>query len=603
MSNLKYTKTIFLRIILIFIVCCTLGQTQPMVNAQDQSSEVGRDNPFAKITRISRPIGSVDSKPSELIKEEPPELFMQTIMLKFLNARSLKEALDNMCSEYGTIATNEENNSIIVCDTKENLERIVTEIKKADKTPQQILVEVVIVDVQLSDDTEIGVNWDILSDKNYDIGYRQNFTNRLGANPEEPGDISSFNTTGTGGDFSVISGTIRNVLAMLQKKREIEILASPRVMVVSGKTASIEAVSELPYNEITNTSEGGLLSSTQFKKVGVKLNVTATLTEDNLIFLSVDSEQSVPVGESIAQVPIIDTRNTASELLLKDGQVVIIGGLRRKETTKEINQIPILGDIPLIGFLFRYIHNVINNTELIVLLSPHIYKEGEPIPEDMMDKYKEIKDRPILSLSKEARLNEYRDQLEQRLKKQTAAIEQLQQKISESEQAEIELKEYRARLEKRTNEQDSTNKQLEQDIAESKQAENELREYQNQLKRRIKEQIKQQNVVNKQLQEQITEGKQVENDLKEHYDHLKLSLEKKNSDIDQLQQQINSRIQAERDVAKKMLLEKIRILQNRKDKEATEELLSALRSLDKILSQEIQESLNSSEKALNKRTM
>jgi hypothetical protein len=64
MSNLKYTKTIFLRIILIFIVCCTLGQTQPMVNAQDQSSEVGRDNPFAKITRISRPIGSVDSKPS-----------------------------------------------------------------------------------------------------------------------------------------------------------------------------------------------------------------------------------------------------------------------------------------------------------------------------------------------------------------------------------------------------------------------------------------------------------------------------------------------------------------------------------------------------------
>ncbi len=602
MNRPKYAKQIFSHIILIIIVCCIPGKTQPVGNAQNKTSEVGRDNPFAQISRAVRPVQSAALNPSEL-GEEPPELFMQTIMLKFLNAKSIKTALDNMSSDHGIIATNEETNSLVVCDTKENLAKIISEIKKADKTPQQVMVEVVIIDVQLSDDTEIGVNWDILSDKNYDINYRQNFTNRLGANPEVLGDVSSFNTTGTGGDFSVISGTIRHVVAMLQQKRDVEILASPRVMVVSGKTAHIKAVEEVPYSEVTDTAAGGAgaLTSTKFKEVGVTLEVTATITDGNDILLIVDTEQNVQTGNT--GVPKVDTRQANTSLLLKDGQIVIVGGLRRQEKTREVTQIPILGDIPLIGFLFKYTNTVVYNTELIVFLSPHIYKEGEPIPEDAMDKYKEITERQMLSLSEDAKLNGYRNQLEQRFQEQTAAIEQLQQKISECEQAESELKEYRVRLEKRTNEQAGANKQILQNIAESKQVENELREYQNQLEQRIKEQINEQSSVNKKLQAQIIEGNRVENELKEHRYQLKQRLEKKTNDVEQLQLQINSRKQAERDVVKKMLLEKIRILQNRKDEEVTKELLSTLSSLDKILSQEIQESLNSSEKALNKRTM
>jgi type IV pilus assembly protein PilQ len=249
----------------------------------------------------------------------------------------------------------------------------------------------------------MGVNWDILSDEIYDIGYRQNFTTRLGSTIESSaniGNATAFNTTGLGGDFSVISGNIRNVVSLLQQKKDVEILASPRVMVLSGKTASIEAVRELPYNEVTDTSAGGSMSSTEFKKVGVTLDVTATLTDDNLIFLNVDSVQNVVVGESITEVPIIDTRNARSEVLLQDGQLVIIGGLRRKELTKEVSQIPILGDIPLIGALFKYTNTVVNNTELIMFLSPHIYKDEEPIPEDAMEKFREIKDRPMPSIEK-----------------------------------------------------------------------------------------------------------------------------------------------------------------------------------------------------------
>ena len=402
MNKPKYTKKIFLCIIL--TICTGYGptQSQPTLDAQKITQEVGRENPFAKIPRAVRTVTPTALQSSQPI-EAAPELFVQTVMLKFLDAQSLMRAIDKMSSRYGTMAINEKNNSLIVCDTKEQLEKIQSEIKKADKTPRQIMVEMVIVDVQLSDDTEIGVNWDFLSDERKDEIFRQNFTNRLGSTIENEasiGNATAFNTTGLGSDFSVINGDIRHVVSVLQQKKDVEILASPRVMVVSGKTASIKSVRELSYNAITDTSAGGSMSSTEFKEVGVTLDVTATLTDDNMISLNVTSEQSVAVGASLTDVPIIDTRNASSEVLLQDGQVVIIGGLRRKEVTKESNQVPILGDIPIIGLLFRYTNTVVNNTELIVFLSPRIYNDDEPIPEDAMEKFREIKDRPIPSLKK-----------------------------------------------------------------------------------------------------------------------------------------------------------------------------------------------------------
>jgi type II secretory pathway component GspD/PulD (secretin) len=250
---------------------CISARSQQNSDEPKKESESGRSNPFGQLPRLTKPPTiKVAPEPVETITiNEPPELFVQTVMLKFLDAKSLKSAIDNMSSEYGMISINEKNNSLIICDTKENLEKIVSEIAKADKTPQQIMIEVVILDVQLNDDTEIGLNWDILSDKMYDISYRQNFTSsRLGTTVEDAtttGDGSAFNTTGLGGSFSVISGNIRNVVHLIQQKRDVEILASPRVMLVSGESASIEAVEELPYTEITDTAAGGAAALTTTK--------------------------------------------------------------------------------------------------------------------------------------------------------------------------------------------------------------------------------------------------------------------------------------------------------------------------------------------------
>jgi type II secretory pathway component GspD/PulD (secretin) len=333
---------------------------------------------------------NLDAILAEIAKIDKPTsgLFVKTINLKFLEAKNLKNVLDKMVSEYGSIATNEKSNSLIICDTKENLEKILAEVREADQTPQQIIVEVVILDVQLKDDTELGINWDSDISVLFGVDYEQKF----GTGTES--DSSLVTLTGTGG--------ISNVIHTIQQKRDAQILASPRAMMLSGQSATIEAVEEIPYKEIMDTAEGGAaaLTSTQFKDVGVTLQVTATVTDGNNIFLKVETTHNVKTGQSESGVPVVDTRRANTSLLLKDGQIVVMGGLRRSENVEQIYQIPILGDMPILGGLFKDTNTVIYNSELVVLLSPCIYK-GEPVPHEVISKYNEIMDRPMFLVKTE----------------------------------------------------------------------------------------------------------------------------------------------------------------------------------------------------------
>jgi type IV pilus assembly protein PilQ len=404
MSKYKRIRIIVSLIGLCGLFLCLTGVVRAA--GKEGTVEIGRSNPFAKIEVSKKTMPQVMLHTTPQAEEELPELLLESITLKFLNAKNIKPVIDKMSSEYGSISIDEKTNSIIVCDTREKLDEILKEISKVDKTPPQIMIEVVILDVQLDDDTEIGINWDLLSTKDYDVGYRQNFTtSRVGSTIESTttiGNATAFNSTGLGGDFAVISGTIRNVVHLIQEKKNTEVLASPRVMMMSGQSAYLEAVEELPYTELTGTSEGGsqALTSTQFKNVGVKLSVAATLVDSNNIFLTVDAEQNVKTSVSTQGVPVVDTRKARSSLMLREGQVVVFGGLRRQEKTKEVDQIPILGDLPFIGALFRSTNDVVKNSELIVFLSPHVYTQSNPqaVPEEAMKKFDEITKKQPLSL-------------------------------------------------------------------------------------------------------------------------------------------------------------------------------------------------------------
>jgi type II secretory pathway component GspD/PulD (secretin) len=180
------------------------------------------------------------------------------------------------------------------------------------------------------------------------------------------------------------------------------------------------------------------MTSTQFKNVGVKLNVGATLTDDRFILLNVQTEQNVQTGISVAAgvtgIPIVDTRKIQSALLLEDGQILVIGGLRRKTTQKQTNQLPILGDLPIIGFAFKATDTVQDNSELLVILSPHIYK-GEKPADVEMEKFNEITQRPLLTIPEVIEKKQEEEKEKARKAKEAEKVEKAK-KAKEAKKAE-----------------------------------------------------------------------------------------------------------------------------------------------------------------------
>ena len=389
------------RLILTVIIFISITAAYPADSPEIDVNAITQSNPFAQFTQ-QRP----NTSTAEM--GQKPDLFVETATLKFLDAKSVRASILSMSSEYGHIEPDSKGNALIICDSNENVQKILAQIRKIDRKPEQIMIEVVIVDVKLDNETDIGVNWDMLTTNDHSAVFRQNYSSRLGSTlraEDNTGNATAFNTTGTGSDLWLLwPGDIRTVIHTLQEKNNVEIIASPRVMVVSGQTASIEAVEEIPYSEQSNTSNGGELTSTKFKNVGVMLKIGAVLTDDKYILLNVETMQSVQTGSSIVTggigatgVPIVDTRNIKSSLLLEDSQILVIGGLRRKETQKQTNQLPLLGDIPIIGLAFKETDAIENNSELLVILSPHIYN-GEKPDEVQMKKFNEITQEPLLTV-------------------------------------------------------------------------------------------------------------------------------------------------------------------------------------------------------------
>lgn len=389
MNKHRYTKIILFGVILTAVFWYGWTQAQPAnsESEQDSSSEVGRDNPFANFLGNEKPAAQKVSQTLQPI-DENPELFVETVTLKFLDAQNLKSVIAKMSSDNGGISTDDKSNSLIVCDTKENLEKILAKIRKADKTPEQVMIEVVILDVQLGDDTEIGVDWTRFFEPQRDLSYTQTL------NPT---------TLTNGGLLTLTKTNIIGTVRALQEIRNVEILASPRILVASGQDALIETVEEIPYVELsesTGGSTGNYISSTEFKEAGVTLKVKATVTDDQKILMTIEPEQSINTGVAgvgATTVPIVDKRKAKTTLIMENDQVLVMGGLRKKEVRVTRDQIPLLGDIPLVGFIFSYDNRDVKNSELVVLISPHIQK-GEPVPEDTMKKFNELRDKPILSL-------------------------------------------------------------------------------------------------------------------------------------------------------------------------------------------------------------
>lgn len=335
-----------------------------------------------------------------LSREEMPEiserLVTETFEIIYADVGQVVKALEKFKSAQGSVSCIEGTSHIIVTDTESKVRDITNLLAKIDRITPQVLVEVRIYDITSKDNLDLGIEWnasrrtnldtssnilndDIVVDKGGDDVYIGSRTDPALMAGFEGGTNKTASATLGFMRFGVLNKHL-NIDAQLRAEKEnidAKLLANPRIMVVDNEQATFDIITEQPYVEKTITS-GTVTESVKFKPVGVKLVVTPHVARDGMLRMIIEPEFSVLVTRvlvSSSDVPVVDTRKVKTVALVRDGQAVVLGGLRKKETSQQVNKVPVLGDIPILGNLFRFEGEATVNTELVVFITPQIITE------------------------------------------------------------------------------------------------------------------------------------------------------------------------------------------------------------------------------------
>lgn len=320
----------------------------------------------------------------ETVKKEEETLPVDTKIIRpnFAKAQDLQQSLGKMISTRGNMQTNINTNSLIITDSPEILTKIEDLAQRLDVRTPQVMIEAMIMSVKLTDSEKFGVDFTATHKKNAEKGLNRKITQTLKASSSVM-DIFYGKTI-----FPNYSLTAQ--LNFFVEDKRVKILANPRVLTLDNLAAQIEILEQVPYTYTSQSTEGSSsITSTQFKDVGIKLYVTPHITKDKFISLTVKAEQSfVASFVGTTNEPSIDSRKVDTNFMLKNGESVVIGGLRKKDNTTTIDKIPLLGDIPFLGKLFRKEVKEVTDTELLIFITPHVLEES-PITvreEDKLEK-------------------------------------------------------------------------------------------------------------------------------------------------------------------------------------------------------------------------
>jgi len=331
------------------------------------------------------------------ILDKPEMMVSRVYRITYAKIKGVEAALKKFISSKGSISASLGTSNIIVTDTESRIKAMDTFIEEIDRMTPQILVEVRIYDITSQETLDLGVQWQAGRNTTYDT---TSGTGTLGVNPTGRRDpfvtgLFSNPTSETGvGNTGVLrlgllnsSVDIDAVLKAQQETINAKLLANPRILVLDNETALFDIVREIPYTEST-VSTGGSTETVIFKNIGVRLEVTPHVTRDGMLRLHIKPEFGVLVSQhATTGVPTVDTRKLDTITLVKDGDTVVLGGLRKKDVSQQINKIPLLGDLPLVGGLFRFEGEDTTVTELVVFITPRILVEQPVLTEDELRAY------------------------------------------------------------------------------------------------------------------------------------------------------------------------------------------------------------------------
>jgi general secretion pathway protein D len=269
----------------------------------------------------------------------------------------------------------EPDNKLVIADYPSQIEQARQLIGQLDVPRQQIRITAMIYDLAVKDIERLGINWNqALKDRHDGSG-----------NPQSIWNIDSVlsvpvSTGVADGTMAFMNLTrhfdITAVVQALQEAQDSRLLANPNVTVLDHEPALVSIITEIPYQELTETQQGGNIGTTNFREAGIKLEVTPHIASDATIRMDVNPTFSRLTGFTPGEQanPIIDRREAQTVVRVADRQVLVIGGLRQRNDTGSFNGLPYLKDIKKLnlGALFRGRDTEIRESELVVFIMPEI---------------------------------------------------------------------------------------------------------------------------------------------------------------------------------------------------------------------------------------
>lgn len=331
-------------------------------------------------------------------------------------AQEVSNNIRTLLSSQGKVLYGDEPNSIIVIDYPENVKRVAEYLDVLDVAPRQVLIEARIVEVKLQKEHALGINWVVMADKGYiPMGrFKTGGFTALGSPPIPPQQNINFKPTfyppaqtSTGQEspftYAIFDDNINIVLRTLASALDTNLLFAPKITTINNREAEIKVTQKLPWAEPEVSVEGtsGTITVTweiNFEEVGITLKVTPTITEDGNIMMVLSPEVSEKTSDytlTVTQgttsvpytVPIIDKRSASTKVVVGDGQTLIIGGMIKDKITKGETKIPLIGDIPYLGYLFKSKKDTYDKTELLIFVSPKVITPDEYVYMARQEKY------------------------------------------------------------------------------------------------------------------------------------------------------------------------------------------------------------------------
>lgn len=269
-----------------------------------------------------------------------------------------------------TVVSDPNTNSLIVVAMPEHAELIRQILDQLDKIPEQVMIEAIIVEAALDSSRKFGVEWKFAADRLFK-------SNTSGTGQTDFGQTAA--TTGVSGLQYTVTGPNLNVFFnALKEDTSFHVLSTPRIFTSNNVQAEINISQSVPYVLSSSTDTNGNISyNYSFEDVGIVLTVTPRITSNGYVTMEVSQTANELQGYTSFNAPIINQRQADTTVSVRDGDAIILGGIMRKTVTSSVKKVPLLGDLPLLGNLFKSTSRADSKTELMVFLRPRIVRSAE----------------------------------------------------------------------------------------------------------------------------------------------------------------------------------------------------------------------------------